>query len=426
MPAFLRRILLCVIVVSGLVLAAPRAGYAQSDFESGYIITASGDTTRGLIDNLRWQRAPDRVRFAETDAERIETLGLSDIAGFGVGEYVYERHVLKVDQRPVERSKPYPSGDVMRRDTLFLRRLATGPLTLYSSYTARPHFFIETDERGIEELIYFVRLSDQTSGRRIKRGTFYRQQLMNRRTEACSDVSVRRLDFQRSALVEFVRACNSRETSDAQSTTLSRYQIGHVFSVRASWMSSKHTDVADPGTLAGLSPGVQYQLLIESRERYARGALLLGVGIQRMRGSRSEETTRQEVSPSLTIERTTTGQLTATVVDVSVAARIRMRKARWRPFVRLEGAVLFPLTYDARLGRREEYISTDRPDLEPVRIETRAQDWTAFQLGAGVGIGVEGPRFGTSLRLLRGFGYQRNDAEAPRLLDVELQMFVRL
>lgn len=426
MPVFLRRILVCVVIVSGLVLAVPRVGHAQSDFESGYIVTASGDTTRGLIENLRWQRAPDRVRFAETDTGPVETLGRSDIAGFGVGEYVYERHVLKVDQRPVEQGKAYPSGDVMKRDTLFLRRLATGPLTLYSSYTERPHFFIETEERGIEELIYFVRPASQTSGRRIKRGAFYQQQLMNRRTEACSDVSVRRLDFQRSALVEFVRACNPGETPDAQSIILSRYRIGHVFSVRASWMSSKHTEVADPGTLAGLSPGVQYQLLIESRERYSRGAFLLGIGIQRMRGSRSEETMRREVSPSLTIERTTTGELTATVLDVSAGAQIRMRKARWRPFVRLEGAVLFPLTYDARLGRREEYISTDRPDLQPVTIETGAQDWTALQFGAGVGIGVENPRFGTSLRLLRGFGYRTGDAEAPRLLDVELQMFVRL
>jgi len=113
---------------------------AQPAFEPGYIITASGDTTRGLVGNLQWQRAPKQVRVSKQEGAPPETLSLEDIAGFGVGEYVVERRTLKVDQRLIHLGRPYPSGNVMKQDTLFLRRLVDGPMTLYSSYTNRTHF----------------------------------------------------------------------------------------------------------------------------------------------------------------------------------------------------------------------------------------------------------------------------------------------
>lgn len=417
------RIFCLTLLVSLLGTASGPGAQAQPVLEPGYIITASGDTTRGFVENLEWQRAPREVQFAEREEGEVRVLTVTDIAGFGVGDYVFERHHLKVDQRPVERGNPYPTGHVLKRDTLFLRQLVTGSLTLYSSYTTRPHYFIETDAHGIEELVYFVRPVERNGEvRGVKRAEFFQQQLTNRRTEACSNASVRGVDFQRSELVDFVQSCNPGE----QRIAFSRYRVGHVFSVQASWVSSKHTGVSDPATLSGFSPGVQYQLLVESRQRYSRGAFLLGVGLQRIWASRPEESTQREVSPSLTIRRTETGELTATVLDINAGARLRMRKADWRPFVGLEGAVLFPLTYDASLGSREEYLSATLPDAEPIRIQTGAQEWTAFQFGAGVSIGVEGPRFGTSLRFFRGFGYRTGNAEAPRLGDVQVQMFIRL
>lgn len=414
------------VLASALSFLVASFAVAQPALEPGYIITAGGDTTQGLIDNLKWQRAPKQIRFAENETASPRTLGIADIAGFGVGEYVFERHTLKVDQRPVDLGKPYPSGDVMKQDTLFLRRLVQGPLTLYSSDTDRPHFFIEKDGWDLEELVFFRRTIQQESGRRVQQARHFRRQLSNRRTPACADASTSGIDYQRSDFVAFVTSCNGTSVESTFSPPSSRYRFDHVLSLRASRIASRHTRVSRPGTLSGFSPGLQYQLQVESRQRYSRAAFLIGVGIQRMLGTRASDVTERPFSPRMTERKTYFGDLTATVLDVNTEVRLRMREANWRPFFSLELAALYPLSYDVRLGLETDYISTETGELTSVETRTGVEEWTSLQLGTGAGIGIEGPRLGGRLGLFYGFAYDGASAEAPGLVDAEFQIFVKL
>jgi len=400
------------------VLAAP--GTAQPAFESGYIITAAGDTTRGVIDNMQWQRAPKQIRFAEDDTTSPKTLGVEDIAGFGVGKYVFERHVVNVDQRPVTLEREDPFSDITKRDTLFLRQLVNGSLKLYETNTNRQHFFIEGEEGELEELIFFVRQFENGGTKRVREGRFYRQQLLNHRTQACATAPTDDVDYNRPDLIEFVASCNLSPDVSLATTSGPRYRFNHVLSVRGSRIASRHTRVSEPGTFTGFSRGVQYQLQIEPVERYATGALLVGIGLQRMSGSRPSETER---IPLNALQVTYSGDLSATVLDVSLETRFRMRKAAWRPFVSLKAAGLYPLSYDANLVARREFIGLD---ISPSVIDTGAQEWDGLQVGGGIGFGVEGPRFGSRLGVFYAAPGVQIGKVLPAMLDVELQIFMKL
>ena len=421
------RLLLFTGIASFLFSLSISPAHAQSAFEPGYIVTASGDTTQGFVENMEWQRAPKEIRFSERREGTPQTLGVTDIAGFGVGTYVFERHILEVDRRPVELNKTFPSGNITQRDTLFLQRLVEGPMTLYSSYTNRPHFFVETYDRELTELIFFLRPVEQEGTRRIQRGTHYRQQLSARRTEVCPEASVSRLDFSRKDLTEFAASCNPNSDGSILSTASYTLRLDHVFSLRGSRTASYSANGSQSAALTGFSPGLQYQLLVEMGERNPAGAFLFGIGIQRMRGSLTPETVRQRLTATRVVRGTTFGDLTATVVDIGVEMRVRMGKADWRPFFGAEAALLFPLSYQANTGVKTEPVPTQNGDPQPIEINTGAKDWNTMQVGVGGGIGIEGPKMGGRLGLLYGFPLRRRpDAVAPPLVGLELQLFVKL
>lgn len=399
---------------------APTYAQADLDLEPGYIVTTSGDTTRGLIDNMQWQRAPKRVRFAEDETTSPKTLGVEDIAGFGVGDYVFERHVVNVDQRPVTLEREDPFSDITKRDTLFLQQLVNGSLKLYETNTNRQHFFVEGEEGELEELIFFVRQFENGGAKRVREERFYRQQLLNYRTLACVNASTDDVDYNRADLIEFVASCNVSPDVSLAATSGPRYRFTHVLSVLGSRVASRHTRVQEPATFTGFSPGLQYQLQIEPTERYATGALLVGVGVQRISASRPTEIERIPLNAR---QVTYTGDLSATVLDLSLETRFRMREAAWRPFVSLELAGLYPLTYDANLVEKNEFIGLD---ISPFENETEVQEWDGLQVGGGMGVGVEGPRFGSRLGVFYATPGVQVGKVLPALLDVELQVFMKL
>ncbi len=405
------------ILIFLLGLLSTSVANAQPALEPGYILTTSGDTTRGVIDNRKWQRPPEQVQFAESRDASLQTFEMSEIAGFGVGAYVFERHIVDVDRRPVELNKPYPSDAITRRDTLFLQRLVDGPMRLYHAYTQRPHYFVETSEAELNELVYFLRpVVGRQGAKRVDESTYYREQLRARRTQACADASVSRVDYTRKDLVAFAASCDPDFDGTTAWTESRNFRMTHVFSVRMNRTASQHPTRlrAGTGTMTGLSPGAQYQLLLEMGERNSSGGLLVGIGIQRMTASASSET----VTTQNGRRGTTVGDLSATVLDLSTEFRIRLTDAKWRPFVGVETAFMFPLSYEAsyRIALEQD---------ERFSVASGARNWNTMQVGAGAGIGVEGRTVGGRLGLLYGFPVVRADREAPKQVDVELQVFLK-
>lgn len=299
----------------------------------------------------------------------------------------------------------------------------SGPITLYSSYTTRPHFFVETHQQELTELIYFVRPVGATE---VLHARQYREQLKARRTEACEDASVSNIDFKQREITRFVSSCNAASGAPAVEITAARFRFNHVIGVLGSRTASRHVTGATVRTMTGFAPGFQYQFLAEHGKRKPVGALLIGIGVHRMRATYSNRTVQPTSQSVQGVERTRSGSMSATVVEVSTEMRFRMMQSNWRPFIGVEAATLLPFNYSASFETRTEPLPTSDRNFSPYETKTNAQDWDTHQYAAGAGLGIEGPRFGGRFGFLYGFPTLTVENTIPRLLDFELQLFITL
>src|SRR5699024_4866108 len=72
--------------------------YAQSNFQQGLIITQSGDSLRGQIDDLEWIKSPDYIRFRKKADSEIQTFTPLNLSAFQVAGRWYKGAIIPVDQ----------------------------------------------------------------------------------------------------------------------------------------------------------------------------------------------------------------------------------------------------------------------------------------------------------------------------------------
>jgi hypothetical protein len=69
-----------------LVLAGLAAGQVRAQvFERGYVVTAAGDTLRGVIENRFWQAPPESVVFRPTPQGASRTYSRAQLRAFSAG-----------------------------------------------------------------------------------------------------------------------------------------------------------------------------------------------------------------------------------------------------------------------------------------------------------------------------------------------------
>jgi len=157
-----------VIPIIALIVIYSQPIYAQSNFQKGFVV-AKGDTTHGLIDYRQWEKNPSSISFQSAAAPgNVVEFNTNDISYFEVnGADGYERAVVKKDMRPVHLKDLTENGDdLFEVDTVFLRLLVKGKMSLYQLTDGKNHFYISNDDNKFEELIYKVYLNKGVISRR--------------------------------------------------------------------------------------------------------------------------------------------------------------------------------------------------------------------------------------------------------------------
>ena len=156
------------LLVAFLMLQICQPVAAQSNFRKGFVI-ANGDTLRGLIDYRQWEKNPSTIKFkTDVNSANIVEYNTDDISYFEInGLDKYEKAVVNKDMRPVRlKDLTEDADDLYEEDTVFLRILVKGNMSLYQLTDDKSHFYIKADGKKFEELIYKVYLADGAISRR--------------------------------------------------------------------------------------------------------------------------------------------------------------------------------------------------------------------------------------------------------------------
>lgn len=140
------------------ILLSFHAVLAQETFESGSVITPTGDTLQGYIDYRNWYQNPENIRFKPFPEAPEQTFTLQDIQGFRVHDETYTKATvwLNTSRDQLQQLSTSPTPQLEKR-TVFLRTLVEGFKSLYylKDTKDRTHFYIKRD--GSYELLTYYR-----------------------------------------------------------------------------------------------------------------------------------------------------------------------------------------------------------------------------------------------------------------------------
>ncbi len=138
---------------------------AQSNFVEGYVVTTTGDTLKGYIDNQDWARTPSRVDFRRSAGEAAQPYDPHQAASFYIqptGE-LFEAKKVSMDKSPTQLSKMIPNAPpVVVQDTVFLKTLTRGKVSLYyyRDEAFKTHYYLQKEAQP-EELVLKRGMNDQ-------------------------------------------------------------------------------------------------------------------------------------------------------------------------------------------------------------------------------------------------------------------------
>ncbi|MCH4822102.1 PorT family protein [Gramella lutea] len=189
--------------------------YSQSDFESGYFITETGEKVDCLIKNLDWRNNPDGFSYKLSSDSEVKNAGI-ETKEFGIYDGTrFERHRVSIDiSSDFLQSLSNEKGPEFREDTLFLKALVKGEASLYL-YKGENliRYFYAIGDQGVKQLIYkrFKRND------KIARNSSFKRQLYNDlNCGSLNSDKVAGLDYEKKDLVAFFVEYN--ECTDSEYT----------------------------------------------------------------------------------------------------------------------------------------------------------------------------------------------------------------
>ncbi len=186
---------------------------AQSNFKKGFVI-ANGDTLHGLIDYRQWEKNPREIKFKNDQAANAVKYTTGDISYFEIyGSDKYEKAMVNKDMRTVNiRDLTEFTEDIFVDDTVFLRILVKGNISLYQLTDDKNHFYIKVDGKNFQELIYKVYLTD---GINLSRHPVYIDQLLRFVDQSKGNTAlssrIQRADYKEGDLIKIVEQLNSQD-----------------------------------------------------------------------------------------------------------------------------------------------------------------------------------------------------------------------
>lgn len=145
-------------LVALLLLAFAFSSEASGKFLPGYVVLNDGTKLTGLVEYRNWKKNPKTIEFKQTAEVKASEYSVNDISSFEVNGHVrYIKATVVIDERPVDPLNVDPfQDDTFVTEAVFLRVVVAGhPLSLYSYFDLKPHYFYSSDSSAtIEELIY--------------------------------------------------------------------------------------------------------------------------------------------------------------------------------------------------------------------------------------------------------------------------------
>lgn len=151
---------------------------AQRNFKPGYIVSLSGDTTKGSVDYKEWNQNPRDITFKTSDQAASQQYSPDNIKGFGVDQFEhYQRYIGPITKDAVDLADLSSGIDTsFITDNVFLRVITGGKNVTLFSYAdkIKTRYFITDRNLAPVELKRYVY---KPSGK-IREYNFYIQQLL--------------------------------------------------------------------------------------------------------------------------------------------------------------------------------------------------------------------------------------------------------
>ncbi|RZJ65788.1 MAG: hypothetical protein EOO50_12290 [Flavobacterium sp.] len=186
--------------------------FAQIRFEPGYYLNAQNAKVEGLIRNVDWQQNPKSIEFRANEQADIEKISENDLQGFSVGETIYTKFTVDVDQSSRDNDRlSVNKNPEWKSETILLKVLVTGDLALYSYVVGNEYRFFMSVAPHVkpEQLVYKQYLSDNNT---IAKNTFFRPQLFTAmRAKNYPSSTFEKLDYSQQDLLPLFQKYNGVE-----------------------------------------------------------------------------------------------------------------------------------------------------------------------------------------------------------------------
>lgn len=408
-------------VLAGAVLSG--SARAQDGLVGGSIITVEGDTLVGLVESDPWIASEVGLRFREARREEVLVVPHSDVDAVIVGENTYLRRVVSVDLAPLRarlRREESPQG--ARRDSVYLAALVRGPISLYSYYDTRPHYYVGEGEQ-LTELVARERVV-----RRGGRFSVVREETFNEQLRAlqprCPEAHfpARGLAYEGDALAAFVAACGRGEVEGYEAPERP-FAIRHGFDIGVSLIPQAESPwpVQNYGGFTSAAYKIEYVAEIGRRGR-PQESVRVGVALRQIRHTGTKGRPQTLHTPSCSTcdyQRHVVvpeQRLRSTEVAVSVTGRFGVELGRTQPFLEGGGALSAPVHFvgdNALIGDTYALEPGIGPAVErPLgdRVGAYESSESAWEAGSGIyasfigGAGVAVDRFRFGVRLEQPMG----------------------
>ena len=185
---------------------------AQTGFDPGLLLTASGDTLRGFILDRDEMINGRSVAFKTAENEPARTYSPLEAPWFFVRGQWYAGKVVRLDKSPHRLDQLSESAvPLLVWDTLFLRAQVLGRANLFYCLDAdsKPHFLLGKDSVEAEELILRKYLAERNGFREVVTLEKFRGQL-SYYLEDCPGIKpdIQRVQYNQSSMIDLIRDYN--------------------------------------------------------------------------------------------------------------------------------------------------------------------------------------------------------------------------
>lgn len=200
---------ICAFIV--LVTIIPwQTSSAQSNFQPGYIVTQSGDSLYGKIDDQDWIINPEAILFRPSDSSQSQTFTPKDLHSFGVDGKRYLSQLVSIDETPMTVNDYNIVHVTSITKAVFLSVLVRGRVSLFFYKDSRDHFYYSTSDATLELISHeYV----TKSGGALYEVTNGKNEFRDQLAHLCPTQNAGNLGYNKRSLTNFVAACDAKNPS---------------------------------------------------------------------------------------------------------------------------------------------------------------------------------------------------------------------